>query len=155
MNQGEEFNFKPLLYLTVYPRLRKIAIDNGYTLALHGSVIRDLDLVAIAWTEQAIPPTDLIKLFMDALKDGRIEEDNITYEGQKPFGRITFMIHLGRGALIDISIIRPNTVEADLQVKFNTVMALLEKVQPQLPDNKDVKDILQLYSFKVKDGKNT
>lgn len=72
MKDQKEFNFKPMLYMSVYPKLRQIAIDNGYTLALHGSMTRDLDLIAIAWTEKAIESKQLIVEFLKALPDAQI-----------------------------------------------------------------------------------
>jgi hypothetical protein len=156
MMEDEEFNLKPMLYLTVYPRLRKVAIDNGYTLALHGSVTRDLDLVAIAWTKEAATAQELIGEFMKNLKDGYINDEDITYEGHKPFGRITFPIHLGRGAYIDISVIRPNTVDFDLAIKSNAAIKFLEKISKEnafegLPDElkNEVTDFLKRNSYKI------
>jgi len=140
MEDKKEFNFKPVLYLTLYPKLREVAIDNGYTLALHGSVTRDLDLIAVAWTKKAITPQELITEFMKVIKDGYIKDEDIAYEGVKPFGRITFPIHLGRGAYIDLSIIRPNTVDFDLEIKTNWAIKLLEKATKEKKLSEELTD---------------
>jgi len=38
-------------YAVVYPTLRDVAKLHGYALAIHGTMTRDFDLVAIPWTE--------------------------------------------------------------------------------------------------------
>jgi len=153
MEDKKEFNFKPVLYLTLYPKLRDVAIENGYTLSLHGSVTRDLDLVAIAWTKKAVTPQVLVTEFMKVIKDGYIKNEDIAYEGVKPFGRITFPIHLGRGAYIDLSVIRPNNVDFDLEIKTNMAIDLLEKV---IKENKlseeltgKINDYLKNKSYRI------
>lgn len=41
------------VYAHLYPSLVVDARELGYALALHGSMARDLDLVAIPWTDDA------------------------------------------------------------------------------------------------------
>lgn len=158
MEKEKEFNFKPLLYLTVYPKLRQVAIDNGYTLALHGSVTRDLDLIAIAWTKKAVTPKELVTEFLNVLKDGYIKPEDTPYEGVKPFSRLTFPIHLGRGAYIDLSVVRPNEIEFDLEIKANTGLYFLEKVMKEGTISEELKKeidwFLKKYSYKIEEGNN-
>jgi hypothetical protein len=42
------------------PRWREAARRVGYAIAVHGSVTRDIDLVAIPWTEEAGSAQDLV-----------------------------------------------------------------------------------------------
>ncbi len=158
MDENKEFNFRPLLYLTVYPKLRQVAIDNGYTLAIHGSVSRDLDLIAVAWTKKAITPKELVTEFLKVLKDGYIKPEDFAYEGVKPFNRLTFPIHLGRGAYIDLSVIRTDEVEFDLEIKANTGVKFLEKVMKEGTISEELKKeidwFLKKYSYKIDEGNN-
>ena len=48
------------MFACLYPGLCDIARNNGYALAIHGSIVTDLDLVAIPWTEAAVPAVDLM-----------------------------------------------------------------------------------------------
>lgn len=40
--------------------MRTVARDCGYAIAVHGSLARDIDLVAIPWTDQAVDPELLV-----------------------------------------------------------------------------------------------
>ena len=51
-------------FAALYPLLAAAVRPLGYALALHGSMARDLDLVAIPWAEDAKPAEDVV----DAIK---------------------------------------------------------------------------------------
>ena len=61
-------------YGRVYTIARKLAWEEGYAIGLHGSFTRDLDLIAVPWTERACDPEHLIRRIVDAtglkLRDG-------------------------------------------------------------------------------------
>jgi hypothetical protein len=38
-------------YISILPKLRKVARKHGYAIGLHGSLRRDMDLIAVAWTD--------------------------------------------------------------------------------------------------------
>ncbi len=38
-------------YCAIYPGMAEIFVSHGYALAIHGSMVRDFDLVAIPWVE--------------------------------------------------------------------------------------------------------
>lgn len=40
-------------YASIIPTIRTAARDHGYAIGLHGSMRRDLDLIAAPWTEEA------------------------------------------------------------------------------------------------------
>jgi hypothetical protein len=101
------------LYVALYPRLAEIAREHGYSLAIHGSVGRsaysDFDLVAIPWTDEAVDQEILLaalsnycRIMMDPLfKDAFME--NI-FPVNKPHGRKAWIIQLGNGSVLDISV---------------------------------------------------
>lgn len=39
-------------YLSVLPKIRDVARAHGYAIGVHGSLRRDLDLIAVPWTER-------------------------------------------------------------------------------------------------------
>ena len=51
-------------YAALYPLLCEVVRPLGYALTLHGSMVNDLDLVAIPWVEDAAEP----ELVVDAIK---------------------------------------------------------------------------------------
>lgn len=100
----------PAAYIGLYDTLREIATSNGYALAIHGSLAKDMDLIAAPWTDEAIEPAKLVGLFVKRL--GLVWDEGITVlspdneicKGIKPHGRLAWNIMLGSSAYIDVSI---------------------------------------------------
>ena len=102
-----KYHWLPCLYATYYPMLKRIARYHGYSLALHGSLKRDMDLVAIPWIEKPKPPFKLLKAFRKAI--GIERSDNQAYDSttKKPHNRVSYTMQMGGGGYMDISIIEP------------------------------------------------
>lgn len=47
--------------------IRLVAHELGYAVAVHGSLVRDIDLVAIPWTKDAANRDDLVKAICERL----------------------------------------------------------------------------------------
>jgi len=62
---------KPSLYAHYFITLKAIALEFGYNLVLHGSLNRDLDLIAIPWEPEVKSHDTMIGRFAHAL-GGRI-----------------------------------------------------------------------------------
>lgn len=111
-------------YACLYPGLCDIAQRHGYCLAIHGSVSRDLDLVAIPWVEEAQAPEILVKalmdhmgalLYPDKLRADGLPENHIKQILQrpesghdpkaKPHGRLCWSLHLDFGSYVDLSVL--------------------------------------------------
>jgi len=94
---------KPHFYAHCYVGLHKIARKMGYNLLLHGSMGRDLDLVAVAWIDEPVGHLELIEAFCDYLGVGRYDEKDeerkaLLYCYSKlPGGRSSYVINLNRG----------------------------------------------------------
>jgi hypothetical protein len=69
------------------PRLDLIGWQHGYTLARHGSMTRDCDLVAAPWIAAAAPAEQLV--------DAMAQEVGGWYRApsQRPHGRLAWSIH--------------------------------------------------------------
>lgn len=100
--------------------LLQIAKDHGYALAVHGSVHRDFDLVAIPWVEEASEPLELVQAMKDATHTVTTgdEWDHLVPDlspKAKPHGRVTYCLHVTNrgmyGGYLDISVMpqRKNT----------------------------------------------
>ncbi len=90
----------PVLYANYYAILVGVAREHGYALALHGSVTRDLDLVAIPWVKEAQSMERLVIAFADVLG---VLTNSITVE-DKPHFRRTYTLPTDGGGYIDLSI---------------------------------------------------
>ncbi|MVN86937.1 hypothetical protein GO986_09180 [Deinococcus sp. HMF7620] len=83
--------------------LVQTAYQHGYALAVHGSLHRDMDLIAVAWMEKATTPEELV--------DALCIEHGLWWAGDvqpKPHGRIGVILQSERWLKpIDLSIIPP------------------------------------------------
>lgn len=96
-NNKKPVHIKPSLYALYYESLKEIAFKYGYNLVLHGSLNRDLDLIAIPWIEDIKSHDDMIKEMCDYLGgDILVNDDNLLYS-KKPHGRICYIINIFRG----------------------------------------------------------
>ncbi len=92
---------KPSLYAYYFLALKEIALGYGYNLIVHGSMNRDLDLIAIPWVDD---PEDSLKM-INALADclgGEVMGKAIAgqvnpYVSKLPGGRVNYVIDLNRG----------------------------------------------------------
>jgi len=73
-------------YKSVLPRIRRAARNCGYAIGVHGSLRRDLDLIAVPWVDQYESPDMLAKAVQIAASGG-IHASSFYWE-QKPCGRI-------------------------------------------------------------------
>lgn len=97
----------PGFYATLYPALVKAARERGYALAIHGTLARDMDLIAVPWTQEAVRAEELIEALMEA-SGGWMHDEALRREhdqSARPHGRRAWSIHLGfEGAYVDVSV---------------------------------------------------
>lgn len=103
------------LYAVMIPGLRELAKSMGYCLAIHGSLQRDLDLVAVPWIEEVADPLELA-LAIKEHTGGFFHHPNHDYLSTdgfmsiKPHQRMCWSIHLtdkgSDGPYIDLSVTR-------------------------------------------------
>lgn len=96
------------------PHLSNVARIYGYALGLHGSMARDLDLIAVPWTREAAPNETLVEALRDAV-GGMIRNDE-KHAGNrwdertrnptsKPHGRLAWSIYFANhNFYIDLSV---------------------------------------------------
>jgi hypothetical protein len=99
-------NPKPQFYACLYPDLRQKALECGYALAIHGSMARDMDLIAVAWTDEALEPDVLMEKLLEAAA-ATIFKNLYPKKGDKPHGRICYTLCILGDWFIDLSVIPP------------------------------------------------
>jgi hypothetical protein len=110
MNQQISDANNDLVYCLMYPKLRLVARSHGYALAVHGSMIRDLDLIAVPWVPQAADAEVLVEALRSAVNGVLPNPDAVYTEPQgslRPHGRRVFSIHAYdsfSGPYIDLSV---------------------------------------------------
>jgi hypothetical protein len=101
---------KPVFYSVLYNPMKKAALELGYALALHGSMHSDMDLIAVAWVEDAAPIEDLAAAINDCIGNTIWKDHNLEKRTEKPHGRIVYSLSIGADWYIDLSIIPPNRI---------------------------------------------
>jgi hypothetical protein len=95
-------------YVAFYPALAEIARRYGYALAVHGSVSRDMDLIAVPWSDVAASPEALKNAVADYATSvmSAMFASAVTVAGpeDKPHGRTAWSIIVGNGSVIDLSV---------------------------------------------------
>lgn len=90
-------------YARIYTIARLLAWQEGYMLAMHGSFTRDLDLIAVPWTEKACEGDHLVRRILAA-------NENLYEQGEpgiKPHGRKSYTLmfkKFGDPRFVDLSI---------------------------------------------------
>lgn len=95
------------MYATLYAGLCVMARDNGYALAIHGSLQQDLDLIAVPWTEDYCHHTTLVQLFLDHLTACLGETFDSNNPERKLHGRIAYNLYMDNGSKVDLSVMLP------------------------------------------------
>lgn len=101
-------------YTALIVPIRQVARRFGYAVALHGSLARDIDLVAVPWTDDAVAPELLVEAVAELVKaysGGSFGIINKDCPREKPHGRKGWSIH-GWQFYIDLSIMPRATPEA-------------------------------------------
>lgn len=90
-------------YARYYSIIRCTAWQYGYAIGMHGSFTRDLDLIAVPWTDRTGEPDHLVKVIVSRT-DLAIQHGS---PSTKPHGRIVYTLTLpgfGDPRWIDLSI---------------------------------------------------
>ena len=98
------------LWRRVLRLLRERAKLCGYALAEHGSMERDIDLIAVPWREDAMKPEELashLRQVIDKLYPIGLEVTPETAASKKPHGRLCWAWWIRRWTYIDLSVFPP------------------------------------------------
>lgn len=102
-------------YTALIPIVVEAGRDCGYAIAPHGSLARDLDLIAVPWTAEAASADALVLRILSAT-GGELRDAGRSVDGEwqktrgdlpvaKPHGRLAWSIYLGRdGLYVDLSV---------------------------------------------------
>lgn len=80
------------VYAAIYAELAEITRKHGYALAIHGSLSRDFDIIAIPWIELPNDPDVVIKEITETFDIRMIGEST-----EKLHGRKCYSIFIGFG----------------------------------------------------------
>ncbi len=114
------------IFACLYPGLADVARKHGYALALHGSLVEDMDLIAIPWTDKAVSAEELKDALTAHIGACGYDEflarsnpaltasqrelivgaecDALDGRTNKPHGRIAWNLYLDAGVKVDLSV---------------------------------------------------
>ena len=97
------------LYGVCIDKLREVARANGYALTSHGSLKRDIDLVAVPWTLNAVSAfvvAEEIRKALEALYGLAVFNAKYAQPELKAYGRLAWSIVVGgwNSTYIDLSV---------------------------------------------------
>ncbi len=98
-----ETNPKATFYAVLYPKIREVGLKHGYAIALHGSMARDMDLIAYPWILECSDPDELILEIAEQIGVTMFEADFPT-KGEKPHGRMAYTLSFVGDWFLDISV---------------------------------------------------
>jgi hypothetical protein len=103
---------RPSLFAMYFEGLKQIAIEHGYNLCIHGSMNRDLDLVAFPWADEIKPHFEMAVAMLSYI-GGQFNNANNEGDlcGVRKHGRVTYVINVLRRT--------PFTNEEDKQYYFD------------------------------------
>ena len=88
---------RPIFYAHVYQQLQEIGREHGYNLLIHGSMNRDMDLVAVPWVNDPKPHLELLQQIEKHLNGVYHTEISEYLFTMLPGGRSSYVINLNRG----------------------------------------------------------
>lgn len=98
MQTNKPIHAKPSLYAFYFEIIKEIGMEYGYNIVLHGSMNRDLDLIAIAWQEKIGDKMEMLNSIAEAI-GGHIlfetDEDRKLFRN-KFHGRECYVININR-----------------------------------------------------------
>lgn len=100
------------VYAAVLPALRERARELGYALGLHGSLVRDMDLIAAPWVAEAVSSDELAEALQAVLggwvgpESGKVLTWAELQKCSKPHGRTAYTLRWGGDELlfVDLSV---------------------------------------------------
>lgn len=109
-------NMAPV-YVQLWEQASVVAREAGYCLAIHGTMARDLDLLACPWTEDAVAPDELVRRIADKLawllrSDDGVEPKIVGPE-PKPHRRLAWSIPYMAHWQIDLSVMPRREPESE------------------------------------------
>lgn len=108
---------KPSLYACYFDILKQIGLKYGYNIVLHGSLNRDLDLIAIPWVSDIGDQDEMIDEMIGVM-GGHIMMTNRTVDNPDGYryntthhGRMQYVININRDIAFKFNGIRTEIVE--------------------------------------------
>lgn len=100
-------NGRAVFYASMWEDLKNAALNCGWALGLHGSLNADMDIMAMAWVEDAKPIDEMIKAIESCFtipETGFYKQTTVSKD--KPNNRVVYTVHIFADFYLDINVIQ-------------------------------------------------
>lgn len=118
----------PAMYVAYFGILEKIFNKHGYALCIHGSIVRDFDLVAVPFDLKISSHDEVLSEIKEMVGLGAQEMVGFRMSGLEPHGRMCYAVECGGGGYFDISFTPTIQAVKDLIEKENNKKEEVEKL---------------------------
>ena len=98
-------NGRPAFYASMYEDIRTCAMELGWSVALHGSLKSDMDIMAMPWVENAVKFETLVSAMCGLFEGNELAGQYSVDYKSKPNGRVVATIPIWEDFYLDISTI--------------------------------------------------
>lgn len=98
-------NGRAAFYASIWNDIRQCAMDCGWALALHGSLVSDMDIMAMPWVDDSTSFRVLIDKISKLFSGNMMAETYFITYNKKPHNRIVATIPIIEDFYLDISTI--------------------------------------------------
>ena len=98
MDSQKPIHAKPSLYAFYFEGIKEIGLKYGYNIVLHGSMNRDMDLIAIPWQEKIGDKLKMLDEIAEAIGGHILNEDeeNRSLFKKMHHGRECYVVNINR-----------------------------------------------------------
>ena len=101
MSNKPSAGLMPALYSHCLSDIQAIGRASGYAIAVHGSMQRDIDVIAVPWTRKAVSATDLVDRLCERLD---LAFDHERDPVKREHGRVAYSLLMGGACYMDLSV---------------------------------------------------
>lgn len=139
------------MYAALYPELAEICRSFGYALAVHGTMSRDFDIVALPWAEtMSGGPEDVVTAICKRFAVTKVSGDPVIMN----HGRICYNLALMGEFFFDLSFIATDSPAVKLRAGLNQAIELLTTAlhEPEQITEEEIHELRTLERDSIGDG---
>lgn len=108
-------NGRAVFFAAMWEDLKSAAISHGWALGLHGSLVNDMDIMAMAWDEHASTPEAMIEQLCICFSESSEIMNKMRVTTDMPNNRVVYTLPIWADFYLDINVIssqftRPSVV---------------------------------------------
>lgn len=95
-------NGRAAFFAAMWDDIRQCAMDNGWAVALHGSLASDMDIMAMPWVDNCCKFSELAEKISQLFEDNDLSKNYAITYNEKPHNRVVATIPIWADFYLDI-----------------------------------------------------